>query len=109
MKSSLPPPTKAQSRRMGIIKREIGCIACRQFNFFGVWADAHHLISEETGERISHSHTIPLCKRHHDKGRESIHGAKRWFRESFGTDEALLAETDRLVAKFEANTVGGPP
>ena len=101
----LPPPTKAQSRRMGIIKRDIGCIACHIALHPGTHADAHHLLAG--GRRISHDATIPLCKMHHDLPGGSVHKNKRWFRERFGTDEYLLAETDRLVAAFEANTVGG--
>ena len=101
---SLPSPTKAQSRRMEIIKRDIGCIACHISLYPGTPADAHHLLSG--GRRISHDATIPLCKMHHDRPGGSIHKNKLWFAKRFGTDEYLLAETDRLVDIFEANTVG---
>lgn len=106
MKSSLPAATDAQSYRIEIIKREIGCIACRQLELPGVWADAHHLIDPNTGNRISHDHTIPLCKPHHD-GPYSIHKKKIWFRETFGTDEYLLDETNALFREFKKNTIGG--
>jgi len=104
MKSSLPSPTKAESRRMDIIKRDIGCIACRKYGKEGEPADAHHLLSG--GNRISHAATIPLCKMHHDMPGGSIHRNKVFFRDAFGTDEELLAETNRLVADFEANIIG---
>ena len=92
---------------MEIIKREVGCIACRKYGHEGTPADVHHLINPKTGNRISHAATIPLCKVHHDLPGGSIHKNKRWFAETFGTDEELLAETDRLVAEFEGNVVGG--
>ncbi len=94
MKSSLPPPTKKQSRRMEIIKREIGCLV------HGNWADAHHLKSG--GVRISHDHTIPLCVNCH----WLIHNRTRQFHADHGTDAELLERTNRSVAVFEANTIG---
>jgi Recombination enhancement, RecA-dependent nuclease len=106
MKSALPPPTKQESRRMEIIAREIGCIACRKYGNDGVWANVHHLIDPKTGNRISHDATIPLCPMHHDQPGGSIHRNKVWFAETFGTDEELLAETNRLVSEFESNVVG---
>lgn len=102
MKSSLPAPTKAQSKRMYIIKAEIGCIACDLLGNSGVWADAHHLLSG--GRRISHDHTIPLCKLHHN-GKDGIHTRKRWFRETFGSDDELLAVTNKLLSIVEENTI----
>jgi len=94
MKSSLPAPTKAQSRRMQIIKFEMGCL------FHGNWADAHHLLSG--GKRISHDHTIPLCKNCH----WLIHNRKRQFHKDHGTDIELLERTNRRVAQIEANIIG---
>ena len=109
MKSHLPPPTKAESRRMDIIKRDIGCIACKKYSEDYVPAHAHHLISPDTGNRISHLAVIPLCSMHHDLPGGSVHRNKVWFREAFGSDEELLAETNRLVAAFEANIIGKAP
>ena len=96
MKSSLPPATQAERRRIDIIK-QIGCIA-----------DAHHLISKATGKRISHHHTIALCpEKHHKYGPQSIHQGKRAFNDLYGSDAYLLAETNRRVADFEASIIGG--
>ncbi len=105
MKSSLPSPTKAESRRMDIIKRDIGCIACRQGNLHSQ-ANAHHILSG--GRRISHAATLPLCDFHHT-GLISIHASKRGFVKDYGTEMELLAETNRLVAAFEANIIGKAP
>ena len=99
MKSSLPAPTKAEKRRFDIIKREIGFIACYVSGYPGTPADAHHLL--DTGRRISHAATIPLCKHHH----EFIHRHKHDFRVLYGTDKGLLKKTNRLVADFETCTV----
>lgn len=81
MKSRLSNPTKAESRRMDIIKFEIGCLV-----HVGRPADAHHLLS--SGRRISHLHVIPLCPDCHT-GKDSTHKRKRWFRETYGTDDEL--------------------
>jgi hypothetical protein len=95
MKSSLPSPTKAQSRRFEIIKREVGCIV------HGNWADAHH--QHSGGVRISHDHTIPLCKNCH----WLIHNRKRQFHLDHGTDAELLEKTNKRVSEIEGNIIGG--
>ena len=107
MKSRLPAATPKQSKRIDIIKREIGCIACwKLYGWEGVPADAHHLISKDTGCQISHDHTIPLCKNHH-VGRCGIHTRKLWFMDTFGTDEVLLELTNIRYEEIKANTIGG--
>ena len=106
MKSSLPNPTKAEERRFEIIKREVGCLPCRRLGWGICWANAHHLIDPDTGERISHAATVPLCDAHHT-GEDGIHTRKKWFHSWFGTNDELLIETDQLVADFESRTVGG--
>ena len=105
MKSSLKPATKSEKRRIVIIKSEVGCIACYQNGNIGTWADAHHIISEKTGRRISHSHTIPLCSAHHT-GPYGIHKRKKWFADTYGSDKYLLGYTNDMVAQFEASVVG---
>jgi hypothetical protein len=92
---------------MEIIQRDVGCIACRRrFGIRGVPAHAHHLIDPKTGNRISHDATIPLSDEFHVGTELSIHKTKRLFAEKVGTDECLLEYTNRLVAQFEANTIG---
>lgn len=105
MKSGLKPATKAEKRRFEILKREIGCVACRVL--FGYYrpAHAHHLLSG--GRRRGHSETIPLCDDHHVGNKLSTHRTKLLFSETVGTDDELLAETNRRVADFEGNTIRG--
>jgi len=105
---SLPTATKAEKRRFEIISRDVGCIACYQLSgIMGTPGDCHHLLSPDTGRRISHLHTIGLCKAHHDKGPLSIHKAKFNFRRKFGSDKFLLEQTNDLVAVFESTVIGG--
>jgi len=108
MKSSLPSMTKPERRRALIVKFSVGCIACYQIHgVMGTPANLHHIISEKTGRRISHIDSYGLCSAHHDRGPLSVHKAKFKFREKFGSDEYLLTETNRLIANFESNTIGG--
>lgn len=103
MKSSLGNPTKAQSRRMEIIKTNVGCIV--SYLEYGGYTpcEIHHLM--DTGSRRGHEYTIGLTPEHH-QGNNGIHKAKKAFREDYGTDDFLLAETNFRVAEFEARTVG---
>lgn len=96
MKTSLPAATRAEKRRFIIMSQEIGCI-----NHLGTPSQIHHLLAG--GNRIGHSATIPLCPFCH----ADAHSSKKWFRDKFGTDAALLSRTNRLVADFEKNTTGG--
>ena len=90
-------PTKAEARRMGILKMDVGCIACRLDGRGYEPPDIHHLLN---GYRIGHSATIPLCRTHHD-------GVKRdWFKEAYGSDHALLAITNAYVEQVEDSIVG---
>lgn len=104
MKSRRKPPTKAESRRMGIIKRDIGCIVTRLEQ--GVYApcEIHHLL--DTGSRRGHSFTIGLTYEHHQGG-NGTHRAKLAFRDAHGSDDYLLAATNRLYEEFEASIIGG--
>lgn len=113
MKHSTPAATAAQKRRF-LRFQDIGCIACRKLGFRDVPAQAHHLL--DGGRRRGHDATIPLCPWHH-QGQppeaftmlQAIHLlgpslalSSRLFREKFGSDDELLAETDRLIAEAEA-------
>ena len=102
MKTALPVATKAEKRRFEIITQQIGCIACIQDGHPDTPAETHHLL--DTGRRISHADTIPLCPNHH----ATIHRKKRWFREQYGTDMALLGQTNGRVIVIESNIIGGP-
>ena len=97
MKTSLPSATRQEKRRFIIMAQEVGCI-----NHLGTPAETHHLISETTGNRISHLASIPLCSNCH----LDIHKKKHSFRKHYGTDAQLLSRTNREVKRFEDNTIG---
>ena len=105
-------PTKAERARFQALQT-IGCVACRKNGVFSQ-ADVHHLLSGG-GRRRGHSFTIPLCPWHH-RGQPpgdlavrtstlvygpSLARSPRKFREVFGTDEELLAQTDLLVGMLK--------
>lgn len=108
-------PTKAQSRRLEAIKT-IGCLACRQMGYYDIPADAHHLLN---GYRRGHECTVALCKWHHvgediqGVGKETLYKLlgpslalnKREFHDTFGTDEELLMEQDRLYRLWQESFV----
>ena len=90
--------TKLDDRRFQRFQ-DIGCIACRQHGEYRQ-ADVHHLLSG--GRRRGHEFTIPLCPYHHRNvgvgiGPSLACGSKP-FHEAFGSDEELLARTNRLLA-----------
>ena len=99
--TSLPAPTVFEARRMNDF-RLIGCVCCYMLGYPDTPYDCHHLLSG--GIRRGHIATIPLCPAHH-RGvgySPSIHFASvarnpRTFRELFGSDDELLALTDRLI------------
>lgn len=103
MKSSLPPPTSAQKRRIKIIKQETGCIACYiDSGIMGTPCDAHHIIDQKTGKRMGHDYVLGLCPhKHHRTGEYSIHGGRKKFIERYGSEAYLWKKQNSLVAGFE--------
>lgn len=111
-------PTKAEHRRFDIITREVGCICCRMK--FGRYlpAQANHLLN---GCRIGHSNVTPECPWHHmgecfvgtdARAMRKAFGPsrklhKKAFAKQFGSDAELLSLTNKYVAAFEAQTIGG--
>ena len=97
-------PTKAQRRRMRIVK-EIGCIICGSGP-----AECHHLLSG--GVRIGHESTIGLCSAHHtgngDANAPSYHGNKKLFHAVCGYDLELLIKQNELIEEYESNIIGAP-
>ena len=75
---------------------ELGCSLCRHQDNEGTEAELHHI--RRAGKR-SNAPVIPLCPYHHRGSNTSIHGMgrKRFEREYGITEEALLAETLRLL------------
>jgi len=91
---------KSEKERIRKLK-ELGCVACYiQFGEWGTPSDAHHLT--ETGRRVGHDATIPLCKDHH-KGatskniKISIHHNTAKFEEAYGTQEELLELVNKMI------------
>ena len=90
-------PTKAEYRRMGIVK-ENGCV----IHMDGAPCQAHHLLSG--GVRCGHNYVVGLCPECHFR----IHNEKRAFFEEHDTsDRDLLKRTNKLVAEYESRTIGG--
>lgn len=75
---------------------ELGCSLCRHQGNEGTPAELHHI--RRAGKR-SNAPVIGLCPFHHRGSNTSIHGMgrKRFEREYGITEEALLAETLRLL------------
>lgn len=113
MKHSTGKPTKAEAARMAKLKRMV-CIAChtgttRLINISG--SEVHHLLSGN--RRRGHLFTIPLCAWHH-RGHIGPLWSKKYAREMlgpsladgskpfhamFGSDDALLDATNKLLEK----------
>jgi len=75
---------------------ELGCSLCRHQGNEGTPAELHHI--RRAGKRSS-APVIGLCPYHHRGSNTSIHGMgrKRFEREYGITEEALHAETLRLL------------
>ena len=77
--------------------QELGCVACGSTNVV-----IHH-IRKHTGLslRPDHQDTIPLCPKHHNMGRNSIHLNKSGFEHLYGTEKQLLRETNIEINQLE--------
>lgn len=113
MKHSTGKPTKAEAARMAALKT-LGCMACRQrkYRLEAVGGfEVHHLLSGN--RRRGHLFTVPLCVWHHRGQHGPLWTAKfseemlgpslartsKKFRAAFGTDDELLAATNKLLGK----------
>lgn len=102
--------TKSELARYAKLK-ELGCIIDRlkPSECYNLPVEVQHLTSG--GRRIGNEHTIPLCTWHHraqsPRGMTSsqaslLYGpsfakSRRRFEETYGSEEFLLAETNRLL------------
>lgn len=78
---------------------QLGCIVCRNEGVSSGPASPHHLL--DTGRRINHFHTIPLCHRHHQEGSNtpawvSRHPWRAEFEKRYGSELELLAQVIAL-------------
>lgn len=94
-------PTKAEKAWMDKIVR-LGCIVCSIQGRGWVPCLPHHMLNE-SGHRIGHLFTIPLCDPGHhqgapkNSGEVSRHPNKARFEAQYGTEEFLLEVTQRAV------------
>ena len=98
--------------------REIGCIACRMDGRGYVPCEKHHLLKtgrHGNGKRRGERYTIGLCPYHHRGignpavfGSPSLAREPRSFRMRYGEDGPMLALQNRLIADWQASTMGIP-
>ena len=97
--------------------REMGCIACWMRGDLGVPPEIHHLnFDGKAGQkRRGDEFTIPLCRWHHqgDRGLYQTAGAaradigpslklhSRAFRETYGSDDSLLAKVNGIIFQLD--------
>jgi hypothetical protein len=107
-------PTVEEQKRMDKLS-EMGCIVCRLS--FGAFMpnEIQHLTSG--GRRKGHMFTIPLCEWHHrgvtkngltPEYMTSIYGpsfanSRKDFEKTFGSEEYLLAETNKWLGVPDGN------
>lgn len=112
MKTSLPAPTAAEQSRIDII-RGGGCCVCRSLgkpNSHDL--ELHHILLG--GRRMSHFHTMFLCRGHHQgqwsrrqldqletRHRVSIAHGRKTFCKVFGTERELW---EQLQARYGFDT-----
>ena len=105
----------AVQRRFSLFP-EIGCIACRHAGFLNNQTQVHHLnFDGKAGQkRRGDEFSVPLCPWHHQgltpdgmNTRQmrvelgpSLALHSREFRAVFGSDDWLLAETNRLLGEL---------
>ncbi len=110
MKPRSEPATADEKRRYAALK-SMPCAACRKlYTWYCGPTEIHHLTSG--GRRLGNEFTIPLGRWHHraqlppevkntseavERFGPSLETSKRDFEARFGTEEQLLAETNRLL------------
>jgi len=95
---------KTKEQRFEALVR-MGCIACHIAGLGHTEPCIHHLLGikyRATGKKAHWRHTIPLCPTHHDgKHQEypSAHHRPHLFKALYGSQEELLAETNKRLLK----------
>lgn len=94
----------AEERRWMDKAGQVGCLACHQLGIHTPEVSLHHI--EGRTKEGAHFKTIPLCYPHHQGGESrgsfvSVHPWKRRFEETFGTQQELLEECQRIVKEME--------
>lgn len=94
-------PTKAERAWMDRV-RALGCVACEKDGQPGTPAEIHHIT--DTGRRMGHLFTLPLCHWHHRDGGEdwpAVHPFRKRFEAKYGTQLELLAELKKRLGVFD--------
>jgi hypothetical protein len=93
--------------------KEMGCICCWMHGDMNVHPEIHHLnLGGHAGQkRRGDECTIPLCRWHHQGQPPEMHGpslkrSPRVFRETYGTDDELLAKVDDLIRMIDDLSTG---
>lgn len=96
---------------------DIGCIACRKRGYSRPCQVQHLNLGGLAGQKqLGHSYTIGLCPWHHQAVKDfgycsdemriklgpSLAQQSKLFRETFGTDDELLAYQNQLIAERKA-------
>jgi hypothetical protein len=109
-----------RERRFRLIG-EIGCLPCRKRGWYTV-PERHHqnFGAHAGGKRLGDEATVGLCRWHHQgkppEGMTRLQAERIMgpslalqpirFRETFGSDDELLAEQNELIESAERNIVG---
>lgn len=92
--------TSAEREHLGKVA-SLGCIVCRNLGLGKTPAEVHHLRAfAGTGQRAKHKQTIPLCAAHHRTGAGgaiAFHRAPGQFQATYGTETALLRQTEKEI------------
>lgn len=111
MKPRSEKATPGEQLRYAALKSML-CICCRKVNKYAGRPDIQHITSG--GRRIGNEATYPICKWHHqsyipvgfglknsteatEMFGPSFAKSKREFEEFFGTEEQLLAQTNKYL------------
>ncbi|VVE55613.1 Ref family recombination enhancement nuclease [Pandoraea communis] len=100
-KSRRPRAKKAEREHLGIVAG-LCCIVCRNLGFGESPAEVHHVrFLAGGGQRAGHTQTIPLCPLHHRLGGYGVafHAGPGEFQRRYGSEEQLLEQTSREVAR----------
>lgn len=93
--------TAAERRHLDAVARA-GCVICRLH--LGTYSPAgiHHVrAGVGMGQRSPHTRVLGLCCAHHQTGGYGVayHAGRQAWEAAYGTEEELLEETERMLAR----------
>ncbi len=96
LKQPKPVRGTAEAKRHLARVKQLPCVICAA----PPPSDAHHVFHGRYGSgKASDFDTIPLCKRHHQRGPEAIHNDKPGWAERHGFDYDYLPQVRALLAR----------